>query len=75
MNVMNGNPGKLTAVRDSASTELIGVAGPTGAVNQTYVQDKYYQLNSYLGNADPRTANLGLAKNVLKNNPLNHNFS
>ena len=75
MNVMSGNPGKITAVKDSASTEIIGVAGPTGAVNQTYVQDKYYQTNPFKGNADPRTRNLGLAKNVLKNNPLNHNFS
>ena len=75
MNVMVGNPGKVTAVKDSASTELIGVAGPTGVANQTYVQDKYYQTNPFKGNADPRTRNLGLAKNVLKNNPLNHNIS
>ena len=75
MNVMNGNPGMVTAVKDAASTEITGVPGPTSYANQTYVQDKYYQFNAYKGQADPRTRNLGLAKNVLKNNPLNHNFS
>ena len=75
MNVMAKNAGMVTAIKDSKSTEIRGVAGPTGWANQTYVQDKYYQLNPYKGMADPRTANLGLAKNVLRRNPLNHNFS
>lgn len=78
MNV-RGDPlnqgGALTAVRDSASTCLLGAPGPTTAVNQTYVQDKYYQFNSYKGNTDFRTARLGLAKQQLANNPLNQNFS
>ena len=75
MNVMAKNAGMVTAIKDSKSTEIIGVPGPTPQANQTYIKDKFYQFNPYKGNADPRTANLGLAKNVLKNNPLNHNFS
>ena len=45
MNVMNGNAGMVTAIKDSKSTEIIGVPGPTPVTNQTYVQDKYYQFN------------------------------
>tara|TARA_R110002074_G_scaffold62721_1_gene150733 strand:+ start:311 stop:1468 length:1158 start_codon:yes stop_codon:yes gene_type:complete len=75
MNVLAKNAGMVTAIKDSKSTEIKGVPGPTPQANQTYVQDKYYQLNPYKGMADPRTANLGLAKNVLRRNPLNHNFS
>tara|TARA_Y100001936_G_scaffold106731_2_gene104843 strand:- start:9325 stop:10506 length:1182 start_codon:yes stop_codon:yes gene_type:complete len=67
--------GSLTAVRNSASTQIIGGAGPTGAGNQTYVKEKYQKNNAYKGNRDFRSCNLGLAKKQLANNPLNVNFS
>lgn len=67
--------GAITATRDSASTVIQGIAGPTTAVNQTYVKDKYQQNNAYKGNKDFRTCNLSLAKRQLAQNPLNQNFS
>ena len=66
--------GALTQVKDMASTVVQGMPAPTTAQNQTYVQDKYYQMNSYKGQADPRTCNLGLASKVLSKNPLAHHL-
>lgn len=67
--------GSITAVRDSATTCLLGTPGPTAAVNQTYVKDKYYQFNPYKGQTNFHTNRLGLAKTQLSKNPLNQNFS
>jgi len=66
--------GALTQVKDMATTVVQGQPAPTTAQNQTYVQDKYYQTNSYKGNKDPRSCNLKLAANVLKKNPLAHHL-
>lgn len=78
MNV-RGDPinaiGALTTVRDSANTTISGVAGPTGSANQTYVQDQYYQFNSYKGNVNPHACRLGLAAKQLAGNPLAHTLS
>jgi len=71
----NKQQGLTTATRTSASTSLQGVQGPTGSANQTYVKDQYHQFNSYKGNKDYRSYDLGLAKRVNANNPLNKNFS
>jgi len=83
-----GNPGRMnvrmdphnqhgstTAVRTSASTEIKGIQGPTGAANQTYTKDQYHQFNAYKGNKDPRSYDLDLAKRINSQNPLNKNFS
>tara|TARA_R110002074_G_scaffold8841_2_gene35770 strand:- start:903 stop:2033 length:1131 start_codon:yes stop_codon:yes gene_type:complete len=67
--------GSITATRTSASTVIQGVQGPTASANQTYVKDTYNKFNAYKGNEDFRSFDLGLAKRVNANNPLNHNFS
>ena len=86
----NGNPGRmnvragplnqggmLTSVRKDAN-KYDGRMGPVnGGWTQNYVQDKYYQLNAYKGQSNPRTTSkgLGVAKNQLANNPLAHSLS
>ena len=78
MNV-RGNPGSqggiITTMRSGAYRPLQGIAGPTTAANQSYVRERYQQVNAYKGNRDPRTMDLNLAKRVNANNPLNINFS
>jgi len=80
MNV-RGDPlnqgGMITAIKaDTARTD--GRNGPAnGGWSQNYVQNKFYQLNPYKGNANPRNTSRGLAvaKNQLQNNPFAHTIS
>lgn len=78
MNV-RGNPGvqggMTTSMRSGAYRSIQGPMGPTGAANQAYQRERYQQVNAFKGNRDPRTADLGVAKRVNANNPLNINFS
>lgn len=66
--------GAITATKMQINPEYTGTPGPTGSMNQTYVQDKYYQLNAYKGqkNFQASSRALDLTKNVLKNNPFAH---
>ena len=84
-NARQGNPGRmnvrgdpiaqggaLTQVKDNTSTCYTGSAAPTGANNQEYVQDTYYQLNTNKGMYNPLSSNknLNIAKRQLAKNPL-----
>ena len=69
--------GAVTAVRSDCN-RTDGRLGPAnGAWSQNYVQDMYYQLNSYKGNSNPHATSreLNLAKNQLMNNPLAHTLA
>jgi len=69
--------GLLTSVRSDCS-RVDGRLGPAdGERMQNYVQDMYYQFNSYKGNPNPHstTRELSLAKNQLMANPLAHSIS
>lgn len=67
--------GAVTAMRAEYNSAYMGNAGTTTVSNQTYSDATYHQFNPYKGNEDFRTANLGIAKKQLANNPLNNNFS
>jgi hypothetical protein len=70
--------GMVTAVRTD-STRYDGRTGPAnGGWSQNYVQDQYYQLNSYKGQANTwgaSTAGLDIAKTQLANNPFAHTLA
>jgi hypothetical protein len=66
--------GALTAVR-SDTTRIDGrVAPANGGWSQNYQQKPFHQFNSYKGNANPNTKDLGIAKRQLQNNPLAHSL-
>ena len=70
--------GMVTAVRTD-SNRYDGRNGPVnGGWSQNYVQDQYYQLNSYKGQANTwgaSTAGLDIAKKQLENNPFAHTLA
>jgi hypothetical protein len=72
--------GLITAVRSDCN-RLDGRLGPAngsaGGRMQNYVQDEFYQLNAYKGNANPHSTSreLGLVKNQLMGNPFSHTLS
>jgi hypothetical protein len=64
--------GALTAVRTD-TTRIDGrVNAANGGWSQNYQQKPFHQFNSYKGNANPNTRDLGIAKRQLQNNPLAH---
>ena len=76
MNV-RGDPlavqGAVTQIRLEAGA--LPVRPADASRGSRYIPNQYDKLNVFKGNADPRTKNLGLAANVLKNNPFNYTFS
>jgi len=70
--------GMVTAVRTD-SNRYDGRTGPvSGGWSQNYVQDQYYQLNSYKGQQNTwgaSTTGLDIAKNQLSNNPFAHTLA
>jgi len=72
-----GAVGAITRVKDEACSNRIGCAAPTGANNQVYEQDMYYQLNAYKGNANfhNNSSGLNIAKKQLAKNPFAHTLS
>jgi len=77
MNVMLGNPGKITAVRQSTCPQPIMARGPTQSAGQQYVPLGYQENNVNKGNHNPYAANrsLNIAKTQLDKNPLAHSIS
>jgi hypothetical protein len=64
--------GALTAVRTDTSRVDGRVNAANGGWSQNYQQKPFHQFNSYKGNANPNTRDLGIAKRQLQNNPLAH---
>lgn len=81
-----GNAGRMNVRADpsnavGAPTQLRLEAGalparPADASRGSrYIRTQYDKFNVFKGQPDPRTSHLGLAANVLKNNPFNYTFS
>jgi hypothetical protein len=64
--------GALTAVRTDTTRVDGRVNAANGGWTQNYQQKPFHQFNSYKGNANPNTRDLGIAKRQLQNNPLAH---
>jgi hypothetical protein len=64
--------GALTAVRTDTTRVDGRVNAANGGWSQNYQQKPFHQFNSYKGNANPNTRDLGIAKRQLQNNPLAH---
>src|SRR6056300_496126 len=64
--------GALTAVRMDTTRVDGRVNAANGGWSQNYQQKPFHQFNSYKGNANPNTRDLGIAKRQLQNNPLAH---
>src|SRR5210317_919134 len=64
--------GALTAVRTDTTRVDGRVNAANGGWSQNYQQKPFHQFNSYQGNANPNTRDLGIAKRQLQNNPLAH---
>lgn len=77
MNVMLGNPGKVTTSRQPTCPQPIMPRGPTGSAGQQYVPLGYQESNAYKGQHNPYAANrsLNIAKNQLNKNPLAYSIS
>lgn len=60
--------GLVTNLRREYETNEPGV--PDGSRSQQYMNAEFYKFNEFKSNPNPLAENLGLAKNVLKNNPL-----
>jgi hypothetical protein len=60
--------GLVTNLRREYETNEPGV--PDGSRAQQYMNAEFYKFNEFKSNPNPLAENLGLAKNVLKNNPL-----
>ena len=67
--------GALTAVRTDTTRVDGRVNAANGGWSQNYQQKPFHQFNSYKGNANPNTRDLGIAKRQLQNNPLSHSLS
>lgn len=69
--------GMVTAVRSDCS-RVDGRMNPAnGGWTQNYIQNEFYQFNSYKGNRNPQSTSreLNIAKNQLKQNPFAHTLS
>src|SRR6056300_1161517 len=66
--------GALTAVRTDTTRVDGRVNAANGGWSQNYQQKPFHQFNSYKGNANPNTRDLGIAKRQLQNNPLAHSL-
>jgi hypothetical protein len=66
--------GRLTSVRTDRTRIDGRVAPANGGWTQNYQQKPFHQFNSYKGNANPNTQDLGIAKRQLQNNPLAHSL-
>ena len=66
--------GRLTSVRTDRTRIDGRVAPANGGWSQNYQQKPFHQFNSYKGNANPNTQDLGIAKRQLQNNPLAHSL-
>ena len=64
--------GALTAVRTDTTRVDGRVNAANGGWSQNYQQKPFHQFNSYKGNANPNTRDLGIAKRQLQHNPLAH---
>jgi len=62
--------GALTAVRTDVSRTDGRVQPANGAWTQNYQQKPFHQFNTYKGNENPYSRDLGVAKRQLQNNPL-----
>ena len=62
--------GALTAVRRDVSRTDGRVQPANGAWTQNYQQKPFHQFNTYKGNENPYSRDLGVAKRQLQNNPL-----
>jgi Family of unknown function (DUF5899) len=81
-----GNPGRMNvradpigAVGANTQTRLEAGALPIrpadGTRGSRYIPNQYDKLNIFKGQPDPRTSRLGIAAQVLKENPFNHTLS
>lgn len=77
MNVMLGNPGKITQARQQTCPQPIMPRGPTGSAGQQYMPLGYQEDNKFKGQYNPYagTRSLNIAVNQLANNPLAHSIS
>ena len=79
-----GNPGRMNVAQTRGSlttvrSDTTRIDGRTNAANgawtQQYQQKPFHQFNTYKGNENPYTRDLGVAKKQLYNNPLAHSLS
>ena len=79
-----GNPGRMNVAQTRGSlttvrSDTTRIDGRTNAANgawtQQYQQKPFHQFNTYKGNENPYTKDLGVAKKQLYNNPLAHSLS